>query len=72
MCKTKIATKIAFTNNCCFLFQMNDLVRDKFTTKDGQIPVWAEILAGGTVGTYTLNLSKKAAPEVIVTGKNMS
>ncbi|CAD5210910.1 unnamed protein product [Bursaphelenchus okinawaensis] len=28
---------------------MNDLVRDKLS-KDGRIPIWAEILAGGTAG----------------------
>lgn len=28
---------------------MNDFVRDKFT-KDGKIPLWAEILAGGCAG----------------------
>ncbi|XP_077583606.1 electrogenic aspartate/glutamate antiporter SLC25A12, mitochondrial-like [Stigmatopora nigra] len=29
---------------------MNDLVRDKFTTQDGSIPLAAEILAGGCAG----------------------
>lgn len=28
---------------------MNDFVRDKFTTEDNTIPLFAEILAGGTV-----------------------
>ena len=28
---------------------MNDFVRDKMT-KDGKIPLWAEIMAGGTAG----------------------
>lgn len=30
-------------------FQMNDFVRDKFTTEDDTIPLPAEILAGGCV-----------------------
>lgn len=29
---------------------MNDLVRGKFTDRNGHIPVWAEVLAGGTGG----------------------
>ncbi|KAH8281060.1 hypothetical protein KR054_009236, partial [Drosophila jambulina] len=29
---------------------MNDLVRDKFTDKKGNIPTWAEVLAGGVAG----------------------
>ncbi|VVT56676.1 uncharacterized protein SAPINGB_P005209 [Magnusiomyces paraingens] len=29
---------------------VNDLIRGKFASKDGSIPVWAEILAGGTAG----------------------
>lgn len=32
-----------------FIFQMNDFVRDKFSEKDGTIPLPAEILAGGCV-----------------------
>lgn len=32
-----------------FYFQMNDFVRDKFTTQDGTIPLPAEILSGGCV-----------------------
>lgn len=31
--------------------QVNDFVRDKFTTKDDTIPLFAEILAGGCVST---------------------
>lgn len=30
-------------------FQVNDFVRDKFTTQDDTIPLPAEILAGGCV-----------------------
>src|SRR6218665_1212787 len=30
---------------------MNDFIRDKFTTKQGTIPLWAEIMAGGCVST---------------------
>ncbi|ELU00422.1 hypothetical protein CAPTEDRAFT_169511 [Capitella teleta] len=29
---------------------MNDLVRDKMTSKDGKIPLWAEVMAGGIAG----------------------
>lgn len=29
---------------------MNDFIRDKFTTKQGTIPLWAEIMAGGVAG----------------------
>ncbi|GFR64060.1 calcium-binding mitochondrial carrier protein Aralar1, partial [Elysia marginata] len=29
---------------------MNDLVRDKLMTKDGTLPLWAEMVAGGTAG----------------------
>lgn len=29
---------------------VNDLVRGKFSTKDGNIPLWAEIMAGGSAG----------------------
>lgn len=29
---------------------MNDLMRDKLTRKDGSIPLWAEMIAGGTAG----------------------
>lgn len=32
-----------------FFPQMNDFVRDKFTTQDDTIPLPAEILAGGCV-----------------------
>lgn len=32
-----------------FYFQMNDLIRDKFTTDDNSIVLPAEILAGGCV-----------------------
>lgn len=35
------------------LFQMNDLMRDKLTRKDGSIPLWAEMVAGGTVSINT-------------------
>lgn len=31
---------------------VNDLVRDKFTTKEGTIPRYAEILAGASVSTW--------------------
>lgn len=33
---------------------VNDLVRDKFFDKQGNIPRWAEILAGGCVSFYSL------------------
>lgn len=29
---------------------MNDFVRDKLMNEDGTIPLWAEIVAGGTAG----------------------
>ncbi|RUS72268.1 hypothetical protein EGW08_019969 [Elysia chlorotica] len=29
---------------------MNDLMRDKLMTKDGTLPLWAEMVAGGTAG----------------------
>lgn len=32
---------------------MNDLMRDKLTRKDGSIPLWAEMVAGGTVSINT-------------------
>ena len=32
--------------------QMNDLMRDKFTDEKGNIPLFAEILAGGTVSPF--------------------
>lgn len=28
---------------------MNDFVRDKLTSKKGEIPLWSEIVAGGSV-----------------------
>ncbi len=28
---------------------MNDFMRDKLSSKDGKIPLWAEMLAGGMV-----------------------
>lgn len=28
---------------------MNDFIRDKLSMPDGKIPLWAEIVAGGTV-----------------------
>lgn len=36
----------------CFVFKVNDFVRDKFMTKDGSVPLAAEILAGGCVSTF--------------------
>ena len=36
---------------------VNDLVRDKLTSKQGTIPVWAEVLAGGCVSTSRLDLN---------------
>lgn len=36
-----------------FSLQMNDFVRDKFTTVDGAIPLPAEILAGGCVSVLS-------------------
>ena len=38
-----------FCNKMLRFRQMNDLVRDKFTDEKGNIPLFAEILAGGTV-----------------------
>ena len=32
---------------------VNDLVRDKLTSKQGTIPIWAEVLAGGCVSEPT-------------------
>jgi hypothetical protein len=29
---------------------MNDFIRDRLTLSDGTIPLWAEIVAGGTAG----------------------
>ena len=36
---------------------MNDFVRDKLTRKDGSIPLWAEMVAGGTVSISTRYLN---------------
>lgn len=36
----------------CFSFKVNDFVRDKFRTKDGSVPLAAEILAGGCVSIF--------------------
>jgi solute carrier family 25 aspartate/glutamate transporter 12/13 len=36
---------------------VNDLVRDKFFDKQGNIPRWAEILAGGCVRFKNFKLS---------------
>ena len=33
------------------LLQMNDLMRDKLSSKNGEIPLWAELLAGGCVSS---------------------
>ena len=33
--------------------QVNDLLRDKFTSADGKIPLWAEIVSGGCVSHVT-------------------
>lgn len=33
-------------------FKVNDFVRDKFMTKDGSVPLAAEILAGGCVSIF--------------------
>lgn len=38
-----------YTSFCVSVFQVNDFVRDKFTTKEDTIPLVAEILAGGCV-----------------------
>lgn len=36
-----------------FLYlQVNDLVRDKLTNTKGEIPLWAEVVAGGCVSIY--------------------
>ncbi len=32
-----------------FLFQVNDLIRDAFSTKKGEIALWQEMIAGGSV-----------------------
>lgn len=39
---------------------VNDLVRDKMTDKQGQIPRWAEVLAGGCV-SFLLNFQARSA-----------
>ena len=31
---------------------MNDLMRDKLMQKDGSLPLWAEMVAGGTVSNW--------------------
>lgn len=36
---------------------VNDLVRDKFLDKNGNIPLWAEILAGGCVSLSNILLN---------------
>jgi len=36
---------------------MNDLVRDKLMDKNGNLPVWGEVIAGGCV-SVVLNLKK--------------
>lgn len=38
----------------CCCSQVNDFVRDKFTTKDNTIPLLAEIMAGGCVSSFNL------------------
>src|SRR5207237_7831374 len=35
-------------------FQMNDFVRDKFTTKKGEIPLYGEIISGACVSSLDL------------------
>lgn len=35
---------------------MNDLMRDKLLQKDGTLPLWAEMVAGGTVSQDNLLL----------------
>lgn len=42
-------SKANYLNLSVSVFQVNDFVRDKFTTKDDTIPLAAEILAGGCV-----------------------
>ena len=37
-----------------FNIQVNDFLRDKFSTKDGKIPLWGEIIAGGSVSIRRL------------------
>lgn len=38
---------------------VNDLVRDNFTDKQGNIPGWAETMAGACVRRYFLNILQK-------------
>jgi hypothetical protein len=35
---------------------MNDFMRDKTTDENGEIPLWAEIMAGGCVSNFLLFL----------------
>ena len=39
-----------------FPIQTNDFVRGKMTDKDGEIPLYGEILAGGCVSCLIVNL----------------
>lgn len=38
---------------------VNDLVRDKFTDKNGKIPKWGEVLAGACVRLITVHIEEK-------------
>jgi len=41
---------------------MNDLVRDKMRHENGTIPLYGEILAGGTVSQMTISVKLIAPP----------
>lgn len=54
-----------------FLFQMNDFVRDKFSEKDGSIPLPAEILAGGCVSIRTWGCADIQCAQLYVTPQRL-
>uniref|UniRef100_A0A8C8KB50 EF-hand domain-containing protein n=1 Tax=Oncorhynchus tshawytscha TaxID=74940 RepID=A0A8C8KB50_ONCTS len=51
-CAKKVLVNVApcALSDSLLVLQMNDFVRDKFTTEDNTIPLFAEVLAGATAG----------------------
>lgn len=51
-----------------FMLQMNDFVRDKFTPNKGEgtIPLYGEIIAGGTVSQHSTQKAKSACMFVLI------
>ena len=51
-----------------FMLQMNDFVRDKFTPNKGEgtIPLYGEIIAGGTVSQHNTQKANSACMLVLI------